>query len=66
MPAIHNPAVPDMKKQHKEGRKALIMNIVFFVVLLAGIVLVPILGLYFSAVAISLAFVASLFYIYLS
>ncbi|MBT9172850.1 MAG: hypothetical protein DDT21_01236 [Syntrophomonadaceae bacterium] len=66
MPAVHHPVAPNMKRQQQEGRKALIMNIAFFAVLLVGIVLVPVLGLYFSAAAISLAFVASLCYIYLT
>lgn len=66
MPAVHHTAAPDMEQQQQEGRKALIMNVAFFAVLLVGIVLVPVLGLYFSAIAISLAFVASLFYIYLT
>lgn len=66
MSAVHDPKAHDLEQQQQDGNKALILNIVFFAVLLAGIVLVPLLGLGFSAVAISLAFVASLLYIYWS
>ncbi len=66
MSAVHNPKAQDLEQQQQDGNKALILNIIFFAVLLAGIVIVPVLGIGFSAVAISLAFVASLLYIYWS
>lgn len=56
----------DIEHLHKEGNKALILNIVFFVVLFAGILVVPVLGFSFSALAIFLAFVFSMLYIYLT
>ncbi|MBS3897515.1 MAG: hypothetical protein KGZ54_06720 [Dethiobacter sp.] len=56
----------DLEHLHQEGTKALWINIAFFVVLFVGILLVPILGFGFSAIAIALAFVASLLYIYLT
>jgi len=65
MSAAHDPKA-DLERQQHDGNKALILNIAFFAVLLGGIVLVPILRLGFSAVAIALAFVASLLYIYWS
>jgi hypothetical protein len=66
MSVVHNPKAHDLEHQQQDGNKALILNIAFFAVLLAGIMLVPVLGLGFSAAAISLAFVASLAYIYWS
>ncbi len=48
----------------KEGKKALILNIIFFIVLFAGMFLVPLASLKVSIIVISIAFVASLLYIY--
>ena len=56
----------DLEHMQREGSKALILNIVFFVVLFVGIILVPLVGLGFSAVAVGIAFVLSILYIYLT
>lgn len=56
----------DYEKIQHDGNKALIMNIVFFVILFVGILLVPVLGFGFSAVAIAVSFVLSMLYIYLT
>ena len=56
----------DLEHLHQEGAKALWINIAFFVVLFIGILLVPVIGFSFSAIAIALAFVGSLLYIYLT
>lgn len=56
----------ELEHLHQEGTKALIMNIVFFVVLFAGILLVPVVGFGISAIAIALTFVVSMLYIYLT
>lgn len=56
----------DLEQMHREGNKALILNIVFFVVLFVGIILVPLMGLGFSAVTIGIAFILSMLYIYLT
>jgi uncharacterized membrane protein len=56
----------EIEQLQHEGNKALILNILFFVVLFVGVLLVPVLGLTFSAIAIVLAFVFSLLYIYLT
>lgn len=60
-----------MEEKEKEelkarGHKALILNIIFFLVLFAGIFLVTFTGLLPTAIIISLIFVASLLYIYYS
>ncbi len=53
------------KEQLKaKGHRALILNIIFFIVLFAGIFLVTITGLTVTAIIISLVFVASLLYIH--
>jgi hypothetical protein len=49
-----------------EGTKSLILNTVFFVVLFAGILLVPVIGFGFSAIAIAMTFIVSMLYIYLT
>ncbi|MBS3887247.1 MAG: hypothetical protein M1552_04020 [Firmicutes bacterium] len=56
----------DLEHLHQEGTKALWINIAFFVILFIGILLVPVLGFGFSAIAIALAFIGSLLYIYLT
>jgi hypothetical protein len=56
----------ELQHLHHEGAKALILNIVFFVVLFAGILLVPVIGFGFSAIAIAATFVVSMLYIYLT
>lgn len=56
----------DLEHLHHEGNKALIMNIIFFVVLFVGILLVPMVGIGFAALAISLSFILSMLYIYLT
>ena len=66
MTGIDNGSNNDLEHLHQEGTKALWTNIAFFVVLFIGILLVPILGFGFSAVAIALAFIGSLLYIYLT
>ncbi|MBS3947698.1 MAG: hypothetical protein KGZ57_05245 [Dethiobacter sp.] len=55
-----------LRQQHQEGHKALILNIVFFAVMMGGILLVPTLGFVFSVMVISIAFAASIAYIYLT
>lgn len=60
-----------MEEKEKEelkarGHKALILNIIFFLVLFAGIFLVTLTGLLPTAIIISLIFIASLLYIYYS
>ncbi len=56
------------KKQELKarGNKALILNIVFFVVLFLGIFMVTFTGLAVTAIVISVVFIASLLYIYYS
>ncbi len=56
------------KKQELKarGNKALILNIIFFVVLFLGIFMVSFAGLTATAVVISVVFIASLLYIYYS
>ncbi len=54
----------DTEELQREGSKALIMNIIFFAVLLAGVLIVPVLGFKFSAIAIAVAFILSMAYIY--
>ena len=56
----------EFEQLQSDGAKALIMNIVFFVVLFAGILLVPVIGFGFSAIAIGLTFIISMLYIYLT
>lgn len=56
----------NMEKLHKEGNKALIINIVFFVILFVGMLAVPFIGLTYSAIAIVIAFILSMLYIYLT
>lgn len=56
----------DYEQLQNDGTKALIMNIVFFIVLFAGILLVPVIGFGFSAIAIGVTFIASMLYIYLT
>ncbi len=60
-----------MEEKQKEelksrGHKALILNIIFFVVLFLGIFMVTYTGLAITAVVITIVFVASLAYIYYS
>ncbi len=60
-----------MEEKQKEelkarGNKALILNIIFFVVLFLGIFMVSYTGLAVTAVVISVVFIASLLYIYYS
>ncbi len=56
----------ETEQLQQEGSKALIINIIFFVVLLIGVLVVPLLGLKFSAIAIALAFILSMVYIYMT
>ncbi len=56
----------ETEQLQQEGSKALIINIVFFVVLLIGVLVMPLLGLKFSAIAIALAFILSMVYIYMT
>ena len=52
------------KRLKEKGNKALIANIIFFVVLFLVILLTPRLGVVPASVLILLAFIASLLYIY--
>ena len=54
----------ERQKLKKMGRRALIINIVFFLILFGGMFLVPYNALV-AAVVIVVAFVASMLYIYL-
>ncbi|EEG76016.1 hypothetical protein [Dethiobacter alkaliphilus] len=56
----------DFEQLQSDGAKALIMNIVFFVILFAGILLVPVIGFGISAIAIGISFIFSMLYIYLT
>jgi hypothetical protein len=56
----------DLEHLHHEGNKALVINIIFFVVLFVGILLVPLVGIGFASIAISLSFIVSMLYIYLA
>jgi hypothetical protein len=60
---LHSQSIEQIQQ---DGKKALILNIIFFVVLFAGILVVPVVGLAYSALAISVSFVASMLYIYLT
>jgi hypothetical protein len=64
--ATTNVQKQDIQHLHHEGTKALILNIVFFVVLFAGILLVPVIGFGLSAISIAVTFVVSMLYIYLT
>jgi uncharacterized membrane protein len=60
-----------MEEKQKEelkakGNRVLILNIIFFLVLFAGIFLVVYAGFLTSAIVIILAFIVSLLYIYFS
>jgi len=66
MTTINKGTNNDLEQLHQEGTKALWINIAFFVVLFIGILLVPVIGFGFSAIAIALAFAGSLLYIYLT
>ena len=59
-------AEQDIQQLQSEGSKALLVNIGFFAFLFAGILLVPTMGLQFSAITICISFVLSLLYIYLT
>lgn len=56
---------PEKQKLKKMGKRALLTNIIFFVVLFGGMFLVPFSGIYVAAAVIALAFVVSMLYIYL-
>jgi hypothetical protein len=63
--------VPKMEERQKEelkakGNRVLILNIIFFLVLFAGIFLVAYAGFLTAAIIIILAFIVSLLYIYFS
>lgn len=61
---LHNPQ--EFEHLQSAGTKALILNIVFFVVLFAGILLVPVIGFAYSALAIAATFLFTMLYIYLT
>lgn len=54
------------EKLKEKGNKALVLNIIFFLVLFAGIFLVTFTGLVPTVIIISLIFIVSLLYIYYS
>lgn len=66
MSNIGNIQGQEFEQVQQNGNKALILNIVFFVILFAGILIVPVLGFKFSAIAISASFILSMLYIYLT
>lgn len=67
---MHNlpsPDAPEEKKIYKhKGKKAMFLNIIFFVILFLGIFLVPVAGFATTLIIISLAFVLSILSIYFS
>ena len=56
---------PEKQKLKKAGSRALIANIVFFIVLFGGMFLVPLSGIYVAAAVIIVAFIIAMLYIYL-
>lgn len=56
----------ELENLQHDGTKALVMNIIFFVILFVGILLVPVVGFSFAAIAVSLSFIFSMLYIYLT
>jgi hypothetical protein len=50
----------------KKANKALVLNIIFFVVLFLGMLSLPFVGFYTSALIVSLIFVLTIVYIYLT
>ena len=52
------------KEWRTKGNKALIINIIFFVILFIGILLVPAIGWVAPAIIITLVFAGFLWYIY--
>ena len=59
--------IPEKKEEKglkEKGRKALIVNIIFFIALFLVILLTPRLGILPAAVLILLIFIASMLYIY--
>ncbi|MBS4030195.1 MAG: hypothetical protein KGZ63_02045 [Clostridiales bacterium] len=66
MANTNNMQSQDLEHLHHEGNKALVINIIFFVVLFVGILLVPLVGIGFASIAISLSFIVSMLYIYLA
>lgn len=66
MSNTEKPSVQEEQKAWKsKGKKAMLVNIVFFLVLFIGIILVPLSGFAVAAVFIVLVFIASILYIYL-
>ena len=59
--------VEEHKKELKrKGKKAMKLNVVFFLILFLGILMVPIFGLQVAAIAITVACALCLLYIYLT
>ncbi len=66
-PPTNQPASENEHKDWKgKGHRALIINIIFFIVLLGCIFLIPLTGLATTAIIIIVAFIASVLYIYFS
>lgn len=55
----------ERQRLKKSGKRLLIINIVFFLVLLGGLFLVPFSGLLVASVVIGLAFIVSMISIYM-
>jgi len=53
------------KDWKSKGHRALIINIIFFIVLLGCIFLIPLTGLLTTGIIIAVVFIASVLYIYL-
>jgi len=54
------------KELKRKGKKAMKLNVVFFLILFIGVLMVPVFGLKTAAIAISIACALCLLYIYLT
>ncbi len=64
LPEERNKSRQEKKIWEIRGNRALLINIIFFVILFIGIILVPLSGLLTASIVIIVAFVASLIYLY--
>ena len=66
-PEIQEAQVEEHKKELKrKGKKALKLNVVFFLILFLGVLMVPVFGLEIAAIAITVSCALCLLYIYLT
>lgn len=56
---------PQDRELKAKGRRALIINVIFFLILFGAMFLVPLSGIWVAAAVIVIAFIASMLYIYL-